>query len=112
MCTGKPLVNELLEREQISVRIQRRLTVSAAEGMRAAVIAGQGFAISARWMFAPELRSGEVVSVLEDWTLPPIDLWVIVPSGRLTSAKARLLVKWFEKTISSWQVSSPSLKAA
>ncbi|HYZ87446.1 MAG TPA: LysR family transcriptional regulator, partial [Bryobacteraceae bacterium] len=32
---------------ETSVRIQRRLTLSAAEGVRAAVIAGQGFAISA-----------------------------------------------------------------
>jgi DNA-binding transcriptional LysR family regulator len=51
-------------------------------------------------MFAPELESGEVLSVLDDWTLPPIDLWVIFPSGRLTSTKARTFVKWFEKTIS------------
>jgi DNA-binding transcriptional LysR family regulator len=85
---------------ETSVRIQRRLTLSAAEGVRAAVIAGQGFAISARWMFAPELESGEVVPVLDDWTLPPIDLWVIYPSGRLTSTKARTFVKWFEKVIS------------
>jgi DNA-binding transcriptional LysR family regulator len=86
---------------ETSVRIQRRLTLSAAEGVRAAVIAGQGFAISAHWMFAPELESGEVVSVLDDWSLPPMDLWVIFPSGRLTSAKARTFVKWFEKMLSS-----------
>jgi DNA-binding transcriptional LysR family regulator len=85
---------------ETSIRIQRRLTLTAAEGVRAAVIAGQGFAISWRWMFAPELESGEVVSVLEQWTLPPIDLWVIYPSGRLTSTKARTFVKWFEKMIS------------
>jgi DNA-binding transcriptional LysR family regulator len=85
---------------ETSVCIQRRLTVSAAEGVRAAVIAGQGFAISPRWMFAPELESGEVASVLDAWTLPPIDLWVIFPSGRLTSTKARTFVKWFENTLS------------
>jgi DNA-binding transcriptional LysR family regulator len=51
------------------------LTVTAAEGVRAAVIAGQGFAISSRWMFAPELETGEVVSILEGWSLPPVDLW-------------------------------------
>jgi DNA-binding transcriptional LysR family regulator len=50
-------------------------------------------------MFAPELESGEVVSVLDDWTLAPIDLFVIYPSGRLTSTKARTFVKWFEKMI-------------
>ena len=60
---------------------------------------GQGFAISSRWMFAPELESGEVVPVLEEWSLPPMDLWVIYPSGRLTTAKARAFVKWFEAII-------------
>jgi DNA-binding transcriptional LysR family regulator len=85
---------------EVSVRIQRRLTLSAAEGVRAAIIAGQGFAISARWMFAPELETGEVVPVLDDWTLPSIDLWVLYPSGRLTSTKARTFVKWAEKMIS------------
>jgi hypothetical protein len=27
-----------------------------------------------------------------------MDLWVIYPSGRLTSAKARAFIKWFEKS--------------
>jgi len=47
-------------------------------------------------MFAPELVSGEVTPVLEEWSLPPMDLWVIYPSGRLTSAKTRSFIKWFE----------------
>ena len=84
---------------ETSVHIQTRLTISAAEGVRAAVIAGQGFSISSRWMFAPELESGEVVTVLDEWTLPSIDLWVIYPSGRLTSTKARAFVNWFEEII-------------
>jgi DNA-binding transcriptional LysR family regulator len=81
------------------VRLQSRLTLTAAEGVRAAVIAGQGFAISSRWQFAPELESGEVVSLLGEWSLPSMDLWVIYPSGRLTSTKARVFVKWFEQII-------------
>ena len=84
---------------EVLVRLQARLMLSAAEGVREAVLTGQGFAIASRWMFAPELASGEVVPVLEEWTLPPMDLWVIYPSGRLTSAKARTFVKWFEKII-------------
>jgi len=84
---------------ETNVRIPRRLTFSAAEGVRAAVIAGLGFSISSRWMFAPELESGAVVPLLKEWRLPSIDLWVIYPSGQLTSAKARAFVKWFEKTI-------------
>jgi hypothetical protein len=48
-----------------------------------------GSAIAPQWMFAPELKSGELIRLLEEWTLLPMDLWVIYPSGRLTSAKAR-----------------------
>jgi DNA-binding transcriptional LysR family regulator len=84
---------------ETSVRFQRRLMITAAEGVRTAVISGQGFAIASRWMFTPELESGEVVSILNDWRLPPLDLWVIYPSGRLTSTKARAFVKWFEGII-------------
>lgn len=84
---------------ETSVYLKTRLKLSAAEGVREAVLAGQGFAIASRWMFTPELKSGEVVSLLEEWTLPPIDLWVIYPSGRLTSAKARAFIKWFERII-------------
>jgi DNA-binding transcriptional LysR family regulator len=84
---------------EVSVRLQARLTLSAAEGVREAVLSGQGIAVASRWMFAPELASGEVVPVLEDWSLPPMDLWVIYPSGRLTSTKARAFVNWFERII-------------
>jgi DNA-binding transcriptional LysR family regulator len=84
---------------EVRVRLQARLTLSAAEGVREAVLTGQGLAISSRWMFAPELGSGVVIPVLEEWSLPPMDLWVIYPSRRLASAKARAFVKWFENII-------------
>ena len=82
---------------ETEVRIPRWLTFSAAEGVRAAVIAGLGFTVSSRWMFAPELESGEVVPLLKDWSLPPDSLWVVYPAGQLTSSKARAFVNWFEK---------------
>jgi DNA-binding transcriptional LysR family regulator len=81
------------------VYLKARLKLSAAEGVREAVLAAQGFAIASRWMFAPELKSGEVVSILDEWTLPAMDLWAIYPSGRLTSAKARAFIKWFERIL-------------
>ena len=81
---------------ETSIRLRTRLTLSAAEGVREAVLAGQGFTITSRWMFAPELIAGAVVPIVREWTLPPMELWVIYPSGRLTSTKARAFVKWFE----------------
>ena len=63
---------------------------SAAEGIRAAVLAHMGLTIASDWMFAPELANGRVSRLLEDWSLPDIDLWAVFPTGRLVTAKARL----------------------
>ena len=81
---------------ETSIHLRARLTLSAAEGVREAVLAGQGFAITSRWMFAPELKSGAVIPVLTEWSLPAMKLWAIYPAGKLTSTKARAFVKWFE----------------
>lgn len=81
---------------ETSVRVQSRLAFTAAEGVREGVLAGLGLAIVSRWMMAPELKSGAVVPVLTDWSLPSFDLWAVFPSGRLPSAKARAFVGWFE----------------
>ena len=47
------------------------LKVSAAEGQRAAVLAGVGLTIASQWLFSAELASGAVACVLDDWSLPP-----------------------------------------
>ena len=74
--------------EERVVSGEGRLTVSAAEGMRAAVLAGLGLGIASEWMFAPELARGEVVAVLPEWQLPMQELWTLLPAGRQPGAKA------------------------
>ena len=85
---------------EVSVTMRGRLRVSAAEGTRAAVLADMGLAVASDWMFAPELASGAVRRVLPEWTLPPIDLWAVFPTGRLASAKARAFADFVEDTLS------------
>lgn len=84
-----------------TVRVPTRLSFSAAEGIREAVIAGLGVAITSRWLMSPELASGSVVPVLTDWKLPNADLWAVFPTGRLPTAKARAFVSWFEESHSN-----------
>jgi DNA-binding transcriptional LysR family regulator len=83
----------------VSVAVRGRLRVSAAEGIRAAVLADMGLAVASDWMFAPELVSGAVQRVLPDWSLPPIDLWAVFPTGRLASAKARAFAAFVEHVL-------------
>jgi DNA-binding transcriptional LysR family regulator len=84
---------------ETTVRLSPRLTVNAAEGVRASVLAGLGLAVVSRWMMAPELESGAVVPVLPEWQLAPIDLWALFPSGRMASRRARAFVDWFAATL-------------
>jgi DNA-binding transcriptional LysR family regulator len=79
----------------IAVTLKGRLRVSAAEGVRAAVLANAGIAIASEWMFAPEIKDGTVKIVLRGWTLPQIDLWAVFPAGR-TTAKARIFTEFVQ----------------
>lgn len=85
---------------ETTLTLQSRLRVSAAEGVRAAVLSGQGLAIASEWMFAPELADGSVKAVLTDWTLPQVDLWAVYPTGRSVTTKARLFTDFVEQTLS------------
>ena len=81
---------------ETNVTVSGRLRVSAMEGVREGVLAGLGFAIASEWAFAPELKSGSVISVLNDWSLPAVDLWAVFPTGRQASAKARAFASFIE----------------
>jgi DNA-binding transcriptional LysR family regulator len=81
---------------ELTVTLRGRLHVSAAEGVRAAVFANAGIAITSEWMFAPEIVDGTVRTVLQDWELPPMDLWAVFPAGRTPMAKARMFADFVE----------------
>ena len=83
---------------ETSVVLEGRLNVSAAEGVRAAVLANLGLTLASAWMF-PELQSGEVRAVLTEWELPSIDLWAVFPTGRIATVKARAFVSYIEKSL-------------
>lgn len=94
------------EAAETSVTMRGRVRVSAAEGVRESVLAGLGLAVASEWMFTPELASGAVQAVLDDWSLPPIDLWAVFPTGRQASAKARTFTNFIEKKISCGAMTS------
>lgn len=84
---------------QTSVHVQSRLQVNAAEGLREAVLSGMGLAIASNWMVGAELEKGNLVKVLDDWSMPPLDLWAVHASGRMVSLKVRAFLHWFERVI-------------
>ncbi|WP_431016998.1 LysR family transcriptional regulator [Bradyrhizobium pachyrhizi] len=86
---------------ELAVTVRSRLRVTAAEGVRAAVLADAGLTIASEWMFTPELKSGAVRAVLPEWNLPALDLWAVLPTGRAATAKARAFVSFFERSFNA-----------
>ena len=84
---------------ELSVTTRSRLKVTAAEGVRAVVLADAGVAMTSEWMFSPELATGAVQAVLTDWELPSVGLWAVYPTGRIATAKARAFVSFLERTL-------------
>ncbi|WP_343315409.1 LysR family transcriptional regulator [Brucella sp. BE17] len=82
-----------------TISVRPKLRINATEGVRSAVLNGAGLTVATEWMFEAELNSGVVCEVLEQWTLPDLDLWAVMPAGRRTSAKVRALVAFIEEQI-------------
>jgi DNA-binding transcriptional LysR family regulator len=93
---------------ETSVGVAGRLKVTAAEGLREAVFAHLGLAITSEWNFAPELASGLVVPVLLDWQLPKLELRAVFPTGRKASVKTREFVSFVETCIPTNTRDTPS----
>ena len=83
------------------VTLQGRLKVTQAEGLREAVTCDLGLAVTAEWLFSPELRSGQVVPILQDWALPTTNLFAVYPTGRFASTKARAFVSFVERCMAA-----------
>lgn len=84
------------------VTLQPRLRISALEGLRSAVLAGLGVAVASEWIFDDELASGQVIEVLSDWRMPPLDLWVVLPGGaRHASPQARAFIAFIEEQLAT-----------
>jgi DNA-binding transcriptional LysR family regulator len=98
------LIDEWLFRKgalESSVKMRGRLKVSAAEGMRDAVLSELGIAVVSEWLFSPELTSGAVESALDDWDLPAQGLWAVFPAGGPVSTKARAFVAFIERCMAA-----------
>lgn len=81
--------------ERRSVRIAGPLVADDNLSLAAAARAGLGIMLSADWLTAPELRSGELVVVLPEWSVEGQGaIHLLRPSTRFTPGKTRAFVDW------------------
>jgi DNA-binding transcriptional LysR family regulator len=85
--------------EATAVPVSGPIEVNSPMTVRAAAIAGLGFALLPDFIAAPAIESGELVSVLEERILPGAGIYAVYPHRRYLPAKVRALVdflaQWF-----------------
>ena len=96
--------NERIERQAVSPRIHTR----SATGVVACVAAGLGIASASIWMCAAALASGEIVEILADYALDPVQAYVIFPAGRRPSQRARAFSDYLEQVLATGEEKEPS----
>jgi len=72
-----------------SLTVEGRVKVASAEGVIACVKAGLGIAVASQWMCRAELATGELVPILHDYQLDPVEVHAVYPGGRRPSIKVR-----------------------
>jgi DNA-binding transcriptional LysR family regulator len=84
---------------RVSVQVDGRLSVDANEAAIAAAVAGLGLTVTSLWACRAELERGELVHVLPDWSMEPIDLHAIFPAARVAKPSARAFADYFGREL-------------
>ena len=65
---------------------------------------GHGILMRSLWEAAPLLRSGKLLPVLSEWSLPPADIYAVFPTRSHLSAKTRAILDFLVETFGPHRV--------
>lgn len=78
------------------VRVQSSISTNTSVTVQAFVRAGAGIAVLPSYAVAEALESGELVSLLHDFSLTPGGVYAVYPAVRHTPAKVRAFIAFFK----------------
>ncbi len=88
--------------EEQAIKLEAHFSTDENEGAIAAAVAGYGITSTSGWSCRRELKTGELIRLLPEWSLAGIPVHAYFPMGKATRAAARAaidhLVASFERT--------------
>jgi len=84
-----------------SIRVSGSLTCNSGYGLRDAAIKGVGLIKLPDYYISEDLKSGDLVSILENYQEPEEGIWALYPQNRHLSPKVRLLVDYLAEQLGS-----------
>ena len=77
-----------------TVRVSGRFRTSSGEAVREAVLGGIGLALAPAWMFADELRNGQVHALLQGFHAEQVPIHAVYPSRRNLAPRTRAVIEF------------------
>ena len=110
--TGEPMTWVLSRDDQRWEGIPPgRATANSPELLIRLARLGAGIAIVSDHFAEPYIRSGELVPVLPDWSLPPVSAWAVFPGRRLMPARTRVFLDALQAEFSGPRCQAEQAKA-
>lgn len=75
-----------------NVRVKGKVQTNNGDTARAMALSGSGIIWQPTFLIGPDLASGALVALLQDYKLPDIDILAMYPSRRYLSAKVRVMI--------------------
>ncbi|SFC48300.1 LysR family transcriptional regulator [Pseudoalteromonas denitrificans] len=82
-----------------SIRVSGSLTCNSGYGLRDAAIKGIGLIKLPDYYISEDFKSGDLVSILENYQEPEEGIWALYPQNRHLSPKVRLLVDYLAQQL-------------
>jgi len=96
--TGEPLPWRMKKGEmQWHGTPPARATANSPGLLMRLAVAGRGIALLVDHFAEPHVRRGELVQIMEDWTVPTVTAWAVFPGRRLMPARTRAFLDALEE---------------
>jgi DNA-binding transcriptional LysR family regulator len=80
----------------ITINVAGRMQSNVADANRIAAINGLGLVMLANYVVGRDIERGKLIPVLEDYTLPPLDIHAVYPHRKYLSAKVRRFLDFLQ----------------
>ena len=89
-----------------------RATANSPELLIRLARSGAGIAVVSDHFVEPYIRSGELIPILADWSLPPTPAWAVFPGRRLMPARTRVFLDALQEEFSGPRCQAEQAKVA
>jgi DNA-binding transcriptional LysR family regulator len=79
-----------------TINVSGRMQSNVADANRIAAVNGLGLVMLATYVVGRDIEKGKLIAVLEDYTLPPLDIHAVYPHRKYLSAKVRRFLDFLQ----------------